>query len=86
MISSCISDMSMRYEVMGLKFSKKLEDLETTSMNLQRKVEALQHQRRDTHADYITENDDLMNAPTIDATNTVNESRTQTTIKKGFNM
>jgi hypothetical protein len=43
MISSCISDMSMKYEVMGLKFSKKLDDLETTSQNLNRKFEALQN-------------------------------------------
>ena len=34
--------MSMKYEVMGQKFTQKLDQLETTSVNLTRKFEALQ--------------------------------------------
>ena len=41
-ISCCISEMSMKYEVMGQKFTQKLDQLETTSVNLTRKFEALQ--------------------------------------------
>jgi len=61
---------------MGVKFSKKLDDLETTSVNLTRKFEALQAQRRGGYE--VAESEMMRDAPTIDATQTE-----QTTIKKG---
>ena len=71
MISSCISSMSVRYEQMGVKLTKKLDELETTSQRLNDKFKALEARRReDTQSE-------MMNLPTIDATQTEH-----TTVKK----
>lgn len=41
MLGSCISEMSIRYEVMGQKFQNKLDHLEVTSKNLAERVDQL---------------------------------------------
>jgi|TARA_B110000305_G_C19120880_1_gene484267 hypothetical protein len=42
MLGSCISEMSIRYEVMGQKFQNKLDHLEITSKNLAERVDQIQ--------------------------------------------
>ena len=49
--------MSVKYEVMGQKFSQKLDQLETTSVNLTRKFEALQKARNE---EVVTERKEKM--------------------------
>ena len=58
MITSCMSEMSFKYDQMGKRFQEKLESLESTSKNLSRRFEAM-HGKKD-----LTE---VTN--TIDATN-----------------
>ena len=45
MITSCMSEMSIKYEQMGKRFQEKLDSLEDTSKNLSRRFDALQGKR-----------------------------------------
>lgn len=45
MITSCISEMSLKYEQLGARFTQKLDQLEAKSHTLNRKFEELQSQR-----------------------------------------
>jgi transposase len=45
MISSCISEISNKYEQLGNKLTSKMDALESTSQNLTRKFEALKKER-----------------------------------------
>jgi outer membrane murein-binding lipoprotein Lpp len=61
MLSSCISNMSNKFEVTSRKFEDKLNHLESNSKNLNAKFEALQR-----NTDRTMVGDSMM--PTVDAT------------------
>ena len=44
MLTSCISEMSSKYERMGMRFQEKLENLESTSKNLAERFDRIQDQ------------------------------------------
>jgi len=69
MISSCISDMSNKYENTCRSMQSKLENLESTSKHLNMKFEQLQRDHRN-----INNSNMPTFEATIDTTNQINET------------